>query len=125
MFINGINSYGMGYYNYQAAINNARLIDALSRNPKLQDAVKSVSPSNSSLRNSFDFVKEYTSSMSSLMQAAMDQRADAVQWTAWPGSALEAQQALIDMRDQILGGTKDVSTAMDEAQEKVQAFIEG
>ena len=60
-----------------------------------------------------------------LMQAAMDQRADAVQWTAWPGSALEAQQALIDMRDQILGGTKDVSTAMDEAQEKVQAFIEG
>lgn len=72
MFINGINSYGMGYYNYQAAINNARLIDALSRNPKLQDAVKSVSPSNSSLRNSFDFVKEYTSSMSSLMKAASE-----------------------------------------------------
>lgn len=59
-----------------------------------------------------------------LMQAAMDQRADAVQWTAWPGSALEAQQALIDMRDQVLGGTKDVSTAMDECQAKVQAFIE-
>ena len=59
-----------------------------------------------------------------LMQAAMDQRADAVQWTAWPGSALEAQQALIDMRDQILGGTKDVSTAMDECQVKVQGFIE-
>ena len=58
------------------------------------------------------------------MQAAMDQRADAVQWTAWPGSALEAQQALIDMRDQILGGTKDVSTAMDECQAKVQGFIE-
>lgn len=54
----------------------------------------------------------------------MDQRADAVQWTAWPGSALEAQQALIDMRDQILGGTKDVSTAMDECQAKVQGFIE-
>ena len=59
-----------------------------------------------------------------LMRAAMDQRADAVQWTAWPGSALEAQQALIDMRDQVLGGTKDVSTAMDECQAKVQAFIE-
>lgn len=58
-----------------------------------------------------------------LMQAAMDQRADAVQWTAWPGSALEAQQALIDMRDQILGGTKDVNTAMDECQAKVQGYI--
>lgn len=28
------------------------------------------------------------------------------------------------MRDQVLGGTKDVSTAMDECQAKVQAFIE-
>lgn len=60
-----------------------------------------------------------------LMQAAMDQRVNAVQWTAWPGSALEAQQALIDARDQILGRTKDVNTAMDECQAKVQNFIEG
>ena len=60
-----------------------------------------------------------------LMQAAMNQRSNAVQWTAWPGSALEAQQALIDMRDQILGGTKDVNTAMDECQTKVQSLIEG
>ena len=59
-----------------------------------------------------------------LMQAAMDQRADAVQWTAWPGSALEIQQALTDMRDQILGGTKDVGTAMDECQAKVQSLME-
>lgn len=60
-----------------------------------------------------------------LMQAAMNQRSNAVQWTAWPGSALEAQRALIDMRDQILGGTKDVNTAMDECQTKVQSLIEG
>ena len=58
-----------------------------------------------------------------LMQAAMDQRADAVQWTAWPGSALEIQQALIDMRDQILGGTKDVDTAMEECQVKAQSLM--
>lgn len=58
-----------------------------------------------------------------LMQAAMDQRSNAVQWTAWPGSALEAQKALIDARDQILGGTKDVSTALDECQAKVQSLI--
>ena len=39
MWINGINSYGSGYYNYQAAINNARLVQALSRNPDLNEVV--------------------------------------------------------------------------------------
>lgn len=67
-------------------------------------------------------LKEYLE-QNPLMQAAMDQRADAVQWTAWPGSALEIQQALIDMRDQILGGTKDVDTAMEECQAKAQSLI--
>ena len=79
-------------------------------------------PSTKGAENS-QILKDYLE-QNPLMQAAMDQRADAVQWTAWPGSALEAQQALIDMRDQILGGTKDVSTAMDECQVKVQGFIE-
>lgn len=79
-------------------------------------------PSTKGAENS-QILKDYLE-QNPLMQAAMDQRADAVQWTAWPGSALEAQQALIDMRDQILGGTKDVSTAMDECQAKVQGFIE-
>lgn len=77
-------------------------------------------PSTKGAENS-QILKDYLE-QNPLMQAAMDQRADAVQWTAWPGSALEAQQALIDMRDQILGGTKDVSTAMDECQAKVQGF---
>ena len=80
-------------------------------------------PSTKGAENS-QILKDYLET-NPLMQAAMDQRADAVQWTAWPGSALEAQQALVDMRDQILGGTKDVSTAMDECQAKVQGFIEG
>ncbi len=72
MWINGINSYGSGYYNYQAAINNARLVQALSRNPKLSEITETVAPANSSLSDSFSFVKEYTSSMSSLMQAASE-----------------------------------------------------
>ena len=72
MWINGINSYGSGYYNYQAAINNARLVQALSRNPDLNEVVEKVEPKNSSLSDSFSFVKEYTSSMSSLMQAASE-----------------------------------------------------
>ncbi len=72
MWINGINSYGSGYYNYQAAINNARLVQALSRNPDLNEFVEKVEPTSGSLSDSFDFVKEYTSSMSSLMKAASE-----------------------------------------------------
>ena len=35
MAINGINSYGMGYYNYQSSINNIRLAQALSKKHKI------------------------------------------------------------------------------------------
>lgn len=76
MSIYGINnSYGMGYYSYQSSINNARLMQALSRNPKLSELnefKESYGSSRSSLSDSFDFVKEYTSSMSSLMKAASE-----------------------------------------------------
>ena len=75
MSIYGISSYGMRYYNYQSSINNARLMQALSQNPKLNDLSEikeSYDSSRSSLSDSFDFVKEYTSSMSSLMQAASE-----------------------------------------------------
>lgn len=75
MSIYGISSYGMGYYNYQSSINNARLMQALSQNPKLNDLSEikeSYDSSRSSLSDSFDFVKEYTSSMSSLMKAASE-----------------------------------------------------
>lgn len=59
-----------------------------------------------------------------LLEAAMAQRKDAVQWTAWPGtSAPEIQQTLKDMRDQILSGSKEVGEAMDEAQAAAQKAI--
>ena len=47
-------------------------MQALSRNPDLNEVVEKVEPKNSSLSDSFSFVKEYTSSMSSLMQAASE-----------------------------------------------------
>lgn len=73
MAINGINSYGMGYYNYQASINNIRLTQALSRNPRLNGSMSSsssISSPNFPLKSSMSFVKQYTSSMSDLMSAA-------------------------------------------------------
>ena len=42
MAINGMNSY-MGYYNYQASINNFRLTQALANNKRFTEAVSSVS----------------------------------------------------------------------------------
>lgn len=75
MAISGINN-GMGYYNYQASINNMRLAQALSRNTRFTQAISGVSsPSSvSSRRTSMDsslgFVKSYNSSMSDLMNAA-------------------------------------------------------
>lgn len=75
MAINGVNSY-MGYYNYQASINNFRLTQALANNPRFTQAVSPVprvssnSYRNTSLTSSMAFVKNYSSSMSDLMKSA-------------------------------------------------------
>lgn len=78
MAVNGINSYGMGYYNYQSSINNIRLTQALSNNPKFSSSaispVSSVSPVSSSLKSGMSFIREYSSSMSDLMSAANELR---------------------------------------------------
>lgn len=71
MTINGINSYGMSYFNYQSSINNIRLSQALSRNSRLSKASSSYGPTiANSLKSSMGFVKEYTSSMTNLLNAA-------------------------------------------------------
>ncbi len=64
----------MGYYNYQSTVNNIRLTQALSRNPKIQSYFKPSSYENHSLSSSMSFVKKYTSSMSELMSAANELR---------------------------------------------------
>ncbi len=66
-----------------------------------------------------DYLKE-----NPLLNAAMDQRDNAVQWTAWPGtSAPKVQQALIDMRDVIMNGSKTVNEAMQSTQEEIQKMF--
>ena len=67
MAINGINSYGMGYYNYQSSINNIRLAQALSKNTRYMQSAASV---NAPLKSSMTFMRQYNSSMSDLMSAA-------------------------------------------------------
>lgn len=71
MAINGINSYGMGYYNYQSSISNIRLAQALSKNQRyMRSAASQVSPVKGPLKESMNFMKTYNTSMSNLMSAA-------------------------------------------------------
>lgn len=80
MGINSINSYGMNFYNYQSSINNIRLSQAVSKNPKFsQLGVPAVSYGTNPLKSSMNFVKEYTSSMSALLGAASDLKAGSSQ----------------------------------------------
>lgn len=75
MAINRMNS-NMGYYNYQASINNFRLTQALSSNQRFTQAMGSASRTssnayrNTSLTSSMTFVKNYSNSMSDLMSSA-------------------------------------------------------
>ncbi len=71
MAINGINSYGMGYYNYQSSISNIRLAQALSKNTRyMQSSASLNAPVTGSLKSSMTFMKQYNSSMSDLMSTA-------------------------------------------------------
>ena len=58
------------------------------------------------------------------MQAAVNQMDSVVPWTSFPGdSGLKAEQLLLDMRDQVLGGKKEASVAMKETQDAINALL--
>ncbi len=59
-----------------------------------------------------------------MMEAATTQMDKMVKWASFPGDAgLEAEQLLLDMRDQILGGNKSARDAMSETQEKINQLL--
>jgi multiple sugar transport system substrate-binding protein len=59
-----------------------------------------------------------------MMTPALEQMSDVVKWTAWPGDAgLTAEQALLDMRDQILGGQETAEAGMKAAQDQINAVL--
>lgn len=72
MAINGIGSYGLNsLYSYQSSINSLRLSQALSRNTKLNQSYSSSYPSRKAAMNAdISFVKDYSSKMTNLMNAA-------------------------------------------------------
>ncbi|HCT91183.1 MAG TPA: hypothetical protein DF613_07375 [Lachnospiraceae bacterium] len=79
MAINGINSFGTSYYSYQSTINNMRLAQALSKNPRASQAYSGYGSKYSTTRSAamqsdISFAKEYSTSMSDLMGAANELR---------------------------------------------------
>lgn len=59
-----------------------------------------------------------------MMKAAIDQMDGVVPWTSFPGDAgLQAEQLLLDVRDQILGGSVDVETGLKETEERINELL--
>ena len=59
-----------------------------------------------------------------MMNAALEQMEGVVSWTSFPGDAgLQAEQILLDMRDQVLGGSAMARDAMTKAQNDINALL--
>ena len=59
-----------------------------------------------------------------MMKAAIDESADVVSWTSFPGDAgLQCEQLLLDMRDQILSGQQDVGDVMKSTQDQINQLL--
>lgn len=59
-----------------------------------------------------------------MMKAAIDQMDGVVPWASFPGNAgLEAEQQLLDMRDQILGGSKSVDEGLSTTEESINSIL--
>lgn len=73
MMVNGVNSYS-NYFNYQSALSEIRLQQALSKNPSYQSVVEPVSkvasPTAGFQSSSLDFLRQYSGNMSDVMQSA-------------------------------------------------------
>lgn len=60
-----------------------------------------------------------------LMQAAIAQKDSVVQWANFPGeNGLQAEQALIDARDQVLSGTATAEEALTRAAERIRSLLD-
>ena len=59
-----------------------------------------------------------------MMNAAIEQMPDVVSWTSFPGDAgLEAEQILLDVRDEILNGSVDVKEGLTDSQNKINEIL--
>ena len=130
MAINGINSYGMGYYNYQSSINNIRLAQALSKNTRYMQSAASINaPVTGSLKSSMNFMREYNSSMSDLMSAANSLRSSNSSGVMSTLSVSSSNEAVATATKKCGSGqTKDITldvTQLAQAQTNVSTGVKG
>ncbi len=60
-----------------------------------------------------------------LMKPALEQMNDVIPWVNFPGAnGLQAEQALLDARDEILSGKTDAAAALKNAEEKVNKLLQ-
>lgn len=60
-----------------------------------------------------------------MMNAAIEQMDSVVPWASFPGDAgLEAEQKLLDMRDQILGGSLEVEEGLKQVEEEINNILD-
>ncbi len=60
-----------------------------------------------------------------MMQAAIEQMDAVVPWTSFPGdSGLQAEQALLDVRDEILGGSISVEEGLKKTEAEINQLLE-
>lgn len=60
-----------------------------------------------------------------MMQAAIEQMDAVVPWTSFPGDAgLQAEQALLDVRDEILGGSISVEEGLKKTEAEINQLLE-
>ena len=60
-----------------------------------------------------------------MMKAAIEQMDGVVSWTSFPGDAgLQAEQMLLDMRDQIFGGQVTAEEGMTSTQDAINALLD-
>ena len=58
-------------------------------------------------------------------EAAIEQMDGVVSWTSFPGDAgLQAEQMLLDMRDQIFGGQVTAEEGMTSTQDAINALLD-
>ena len=59
-----------------------------------------------------------------MMEAATSQMDDMVPWASFPGDAgLQAEQLLLDVRDQILSGSVSAKDGLTQTQEKINELL--
>ena len=93
---------------------------------KLHDIPNTVKGGMKNLANlGVDIVNVHCAGGIAMMKAAIEQMDGVVSWTSFPGDAgLQAEQMLLDMRDQIFGGQVTAEEGMTSTQDAINALLD-